>query len=194
MKRRKKVFTAGMVAAFLACCSVPVSADPAVLFDSAEKALTLDGVVAVSDYVGAGAALFEFTYTNKTSAAKMPAADCFVSVYQGGVSLQSTVITDPNYAGLVAAGVTQVKDGASVSYAMAYKLNDLTSDLEVEVRDSIVGGNVQSFVIPVSNSAAETKPPEDAPVDWEAKYNELLAQYELLNSQYQALLEEVNAE
>lgn len=81
----------------------------------------------------------------------------FPTVYQDGVSLASTTILDTNYSALCNSSLTQVKDGASVSYAMAYRLNDLTTDLDIEIADALAGGNVQSFTIPVTNGEQDNK-------------------------------------
>lgn len=187
--RRKllKVICASVITASVLSASA-VAADPVKIFDSDSKSLQLDGVAAVADYQGAASAILEFTYTNKTNEAKAPIYEYFPTVFQDGVSLANTTILDSNYASLCASSLTQVKDGTSVSYAVAYKLNDLTTDLEVEIKDAIAGGNVQSFTIPVSGSGEVSV----QPVNWEEKYNELLKQYEELEAAYNALLEEAH--
>ena len=185
---KKRIFACMAAAMLVSASSVPVNAESTMIFDSDNKSLQMDGIVAVADYQGAAAALLEFTYTNKTSEGKAPMYEYFPTIYQDGVSLSSTVLIDPNYVALCNNSLTQVKDGASISYAVAYKLIDLESDLEIEIKDAIAGGNVQTFTIPIENSG---EPVETEVVDWEAKYNELLLKYEELEGAYNALLSEV---
>ena len=187
-----KSTAAVIMAALLA--SAPVAAESVTIFDSDSKSLQLDGIVPVSDYQGCAAALLEFTFTNKTADAKAPMYEYFPTVYQDGVSLASTTILDANYSALCNSSLTQVKDGASVSYAMAYRLNDLTTDLDIEIADALAGGNVQSFTIPVTNGEQDNKESETEVVNWVEKYNELLKEYKELKAAYDALLAEKETE
>ena len=93
---------------------VTVSADPTPLFDDVEKSLTFDGTALTKDYEGKDALLFIFTYTNKTSEGKMPLTEIFMTVYQGGMSLDTAILMDSNYSDMTAASLKQVKDGASL--------------------------------------------------------------------------------
>ena len=172
-------------------------ADPVQIFDDDQKTLTLEAVIPVKDYEGKDAALFEFTYTNKTSDGKMPLTEFFMTIYQGGMSLESAILMDAQYSDIVGASLKQVRDGASLLYGVAYNLNDTTSDLEMEISDSIIGGNTQKFTIPMTGDAdrnAETAGESTEEVDWEAKYNELLEQYNLLEKKYNELVAVVEAQ
>ena len=165
-----------------------VSADPTPLFDDAEKSLTFDGTALAKDYEGKDVLLFIFTYTNKTPEGKMPLTEVFMTVYQGGMSLDSAILMDSNYSDLTAASLKQVKDGASLQYCVAYILNDMSSDLEVEVTDSLFGGNTQKFTVSPGESADAGSSEETEEVDWEAKYNELLEQYNALEAKYNEIV------
>lgn len=165
------------------------AAQTSVIFDSDTKKLECNGCVIISDYQNAPTALLVMTYTNKTADANSPIFDCFQTVFQGGVSLNTTVISDPNYVTYVNSQMTQVKDGASVTYAVPYLLNDTYTSLEVEFKDAIYNGN--SFTLNISLPAdaggnAESEPASE--VDWQTKYSELLEQYKILEEKYNALV------
>ena len=173
------------------------TAQTSVIFDSDAKKLEYVGCLLVNDYQGAATALLVLTYTNKTATANSPIFDYFQTVFQNGVSLNTTVISDPNYSAYVTNQMTQVKDGASITYAVPYLLNDTVSGLEVEFKDSIYGGNSFKLNIDISTATADVQTPTEAvqsDEDWKTKYDELLEEYKILEEKYNALLSQMESD
>lgn len=184
----KKVMMLLAVVVISLFASVAVMAEPMPLFDDAEKSLTFDGTTMAKDFEGKDTLLFIFTYTNKTSEGKMPLTEVFMTVYQRGISLDTAILMDSNYSDLTAASLKQVKDGASLQYCVGYILNDMSSDLEVEVTDSLFGGDTQTFTVSLGGSTDTGSIGETKEVDWEAKYNDLLEQYNALEAKYNEIV------
>lgn len=157
------------------------------VFDSDTKKLEYNGCTLLNDYQGAPTAAVVLTYTNKTSTANTALTDYFVTVYQNGVSLKTTVLLDQQYAAAVSNSMVQVKDGASVTYCLPYLLNDLETPLEVEYSDSLMGENKNTMEITIAGVSAAQ--PQTEAVNWEEWYNELLQQYKVLEEKYNALVE-----
>ena len=90
--------------------------------------------------------------------------------------------------------MTQVKDGASVTYAVPYLLNDTSTSLEVEFKDALYGGNSSTLNISLSADAGgQTESEPASEVDWQTKYNELLEQYKILEEKYNALVSQAES-
>lgn len=177
------------------CCASGTTAEaqqeqPVTVFDSDAKKLDFRGSALATDYQGSSAVVLAFDYTNKTSEAKSPLSEYFTTVFQNGVSLPSTTIMDAKLSSYFTNALSQVKDGGSITYFVAYTLSD-NSDLELQITDSIAGSNVQTITLSLPDASSDISP-ATSDEGWEAKYSELLKQYEELRTKYNELEQKYN--
>jgi hypothetical protein len=102
---------------------------PAMAEDSDYK-VTINGYNIVEDYDGAPCIAVDFTFTNvsdDTPTSMMLATD--ITVYQDGVECEDAYFSGENSDGFS----NKVKAGVSVDVTRTYKLQNTTSDVEVEV-------------------------------------------------------------
>ena len=102
---------------------------PAIATDS-KYAVTIDSYRIVEDYDGAPCIAINYTFTNVSddSPTSMMIATN-ISVYQNGVECEDAYFSGENSDGFT----NKVKAGVSVEVTRTYKLQDTTSDVEVEV-------------------------------------------------------------
>lgn len=180
----KKKLSAGIIALTLIGASSVFAADEAaVVLDNDEKSLQFDGAATATDYSGNPAVVLQYTYTNKTAEASTAYGEYIFTVFQDGVSISTTTVSDEKYSDLSGNYLTQIKDGASISFVMSYELGSSTSPLEVEVKDISSGDEKQSFSISLEDLEGEL--PEK--VNWEKEYKELEKKYEDLLAKYEAI-------
>lgn len=102
---------------------------PAMAEDSDYK-VTINGYNIVEDYDGAPCIAVDFTFTNvsdDTPTSMMMATD--ITVYQDGVECEDAYFSGENSDGFS----NKVKAGVSVDVTRTYKLQNTSSDVEVEV-------------------------------------------------------------
>jgi hypothetical protein len=102
---------------------------PAMAEDSDYK-VTINGYNIVEDYDGAPCIAVDFTFTNvsdDTPTSMMLATD--ITVYQDGVECEDAYFSGENSDGFS----NKVKAGVSLDVTRTYKLQNTTSDVEVEV-------------------------------------------------------------
>lgn len=102
---------------------------PAMAEDSDYK-VTINGYNIVEDYDGAPCIAVDFTFTNvsdDTPTSMMLATD--ITVYQDGVECEDAYFSGENSDGFS----NKVKAGVSVDVTRTYRLQNTTSDVEVEV-------------------------------------------------------------
>lgn len=102
---------------------------PTIAKDS-KYSVTIDSSRIVEDYDGAPCIAIDYTFTNVSddSPTSMSLATN-ITVYQSGVECEEAWFADSNSDGYT----NKVKAGVSVNVTRAYKLQNLTDDVEVEV-------------------------------------------------------------
>lgn len=97
---------------------------------NSKYAVTINGWRIVEDYDGAPCIAIDYTFTNVSddSATSMQLATN-ITVYQNGVECEDAYFASDNSDGYS----NKVKAGVSVDVTRVYKLQDTTSDVEVEV-------------------------------------------------------------
>lgn len=97
---------------------------------NSDYSVTIDGYSLTNDYDGAPCIAINYTFTNVSSneATSMQMATD-INVYQNGVECEDAWFADDNSDGYT----NKVKAGVSVAVTRVYKLQDTTSDVEVEV-------------------------------------------------------------
>lgn len=199
--KQKNLITAVIAAAVLILLPFHAFAfEEKTVFDTDEKSLVITNVSYVFDFEAAPAVVFEMNYTNKTADAKMAMTEYLLTVFQNGVQLQNTILPDEKYSELSDNYLTQIKDGTSIDFIEAFSLRDVTTELEINISDSLFGGTTQTYLLPLTGGVpAETtaaqegaEAQEPAEEDWEAKYYSLMEKYNALQVKYAALLEAAN--
>lgn len=96
----------------------------------ADYSVTIDSYSLTNDYDGAPCIAINYTFTNvsDSDATSMQMATN-ITVYQNGVECEDAWFADDNSDGYT----NKVKAGVSVAVTRVYKLQDTTSDVEVEV-------------------------------------------------------------
>lgn len=98
--------------------------------ENSDYKVTINGYNIVEDYDGAPCIAVDFTFTNvsdDTPTSMMLATD--ITVYQDGVECEDAYFSGENSDGFS----NKVKAGVSVDVTRTYKLQNTTSDVEVEV-------------------------------------------------------------
>ena len=98
--------------------------------ENSDYKVTINGYNIVEDYDGAPCIAVDFTFTNvsdDTPTSMMLATD--ITVYQDGVECEDAYFSGENSDGYS----NKVKAGVSVDVTRTYKLQNTTSDVEVEV-------------------------------------------------------------
>ena len=98
--------------------------------------VTIDGCRLAKDYSGNDVVIVQYTFTNVSdddATSFMVAFDD--QVYQNGVGLNGAYVLDDSANYDSGNQMKQIKKGASIQVEVAYELNDLTSDIEVEVSE-----------------------------------------------------------
>lgn len=101
-----------------------------VMAENSDYKVTINGYNIVEDYDGAPCIAVDFTFTNvsdDTPTSMMLATD--ITVYQDGVECEDAYFSGENSDGFS----NKVKAGVSVDVTRTYKLQNTTSDVEVEV-------------------------------------------------------------
>ena len=182
----KKIIT---IALSLLCIgSVNVAAETTPLFDSDSKTLVLENVDVAKTYDDQDALVFDMTFTNKETEPTNAVFAYFPKLFQNGIQLDSGILSDSHYSELTAKGITDIKDGASIEYAVCYVLSDTENIVEVSIEDDIFDGNKIDFVVtfedgkPIVNFD-DVELPEVQ--NWEQMYYDLLEEYEALKTKYE---------
>ena len=104
---------------------------PSIATDS-KYAVTINGFHLTEDYDGAPAIAIDYTFTNVSddSPTSMDLATT-ITVYQDGLECERAYFADDDGDN----GSSKVKAGKSIDVTLAYKLQDTTSDVEVEVAE-----------------------------------------------------------
>lgn len=129
-------------------------------------------------------------YQNNGDKNNYPATAFNVQAFQDGVALQMAVTLDkPNG---FESSATLVQPGTTIAFYQAYQFrNDSPVEVQLSPILDLTGSNVATYTFDYADLVGGEAPAADAadPEDWEAKYNELLQQYEILEEKYNALLE-----
>ena len=109
----------------------PADEGPSIATDS-KYAVTINGFHLTEDYDGAPAIAIDYTFTNVSddSPTSMDLATT-ITVYQDGLECERAYFADDDGDN----GSSKVKAGKSIDVTLAYKLQDTTSDVEVEVAE-----------------------------------------------------------
>lgn len=93
-----------------------------------EFAVSIDSCVPMTDYDGAQAAVFTFTFTNNSQETTSFASEFLIEVYQDGVQQDMAFVTDVDTGGYL----DKVRPGATLSFQLAYEA-PTASPVEIEV-------------------------------------------------------------
>ena len=99
----------------------------------------------VKDY-GADVIIIKYSFTNNSDDSESFNLAVRDTVYQGGMSLTETYVlsSDANYD--YDNKSKKVKSGATVEIEIAYKLEDTTTDIEVEIKDGSLFGDSDDVI------------------------------------------------
>ena len=107
----------------------PEEEGPSIATD-ADYEVTINGYSIVDDYDGAPCIAIDYTFTNvKDDDATSMQLATDISVYQDGVECEDAYFSGDNSDGYT----NKIKKGVSVDVTRTYKLQNTTSDVEVEV-------------------------------------------------------------
>lgn len=194
----KRELMAIMIAASLAA-SAPVAAFAAEAQTEAAESSGSQILVQVNAADGACALLggmayngnlfLLMAYQNNGDKNNYPATAFNVQAFQDGVALQTAVTLDkPNG---FDSSATLVQPGTTIAFYQAYQFrNDSPVEVQISPLLDLTGSNVATYTFAYADLNNGEAPAAEAadPEDWEAKYNELLQQYQILEEKYNALL------
>ena len=107
-------------------------------------AVLIDSCRLAEDYEGSPVVIVKYTFTNVSDD---NAAAFFTTlnenVYQNGVGLNEAFVLEDSANYDSGNQTKEIKKGASIEVEVAYKLNDTTSDIEVEVEEFISFNNTK---------------------------------------------------
>lgn len=98
--------------------------------------VVIDSCRMAKDYEGKDVVIVKYVYTNvanDTATSFMVAFD--EQVYQNGVGLNESYVLDEGANYSADNQTKEIKKGASLDVEVAYELNDVTTDIEVEVKE-----------------------------------------------------------
>lgn len=99
--------------------------------DTADYQVTIGEATTGEDYQGNPAILVSYTFVNNSDEAVSPLVAVSAKAFQNGVQLEGAIGVDGAES---SKSMSEIKPGASVTYALAYELTD-TSDVTVEVEE-----------------------------------------------------------
>lgn len=99
--------------------------------EAADYQVTIGEVTTGEDYQGNPAILVSYTFVNNSDEAVSPLVAVSAKAFQNGVQLEGAIGVDGAES---SKSMSEIKPGASVTYALAYELTD-TSDVTVEVEE-----------------------------------------------------------
>lgn len=193
----KRELMALMIAASLAASPAAVCASEhqteATESPSAEvlaKVNTSDGACGLFGGMAYNGNLFLLlAYQNNGAANQYPATAFNVQAFQDGVALQIAVTMDKPEG--FESSATLVQPGVTIPYYLAYQFRN-ESPVEVQISPvlDLTRSNVATYVFQYADLFGGEVPAAAAdPENWEAKYYELLKEYQALEEKYNALVE-----
>lgn len=114
----------------------------------ADYAVDIGGYRIVKDYNGADIIIIKYSFTNNSDDAKSFSNAINETVFQGGIELDETFV-------LLSEGMNynfydnkskKIKSGMTVDIEAAYKLNDTTTELEIEIKDGSLFSNDKDVI------------------------------------------------
>ncbi len=177
------VLIAGSTSAFAAD---PAPQDPVVWMDDGEKALSYFGAGAIEQDTASPKFVLLLRFENFGSSDAYVLTSYKINVYQNGVALRPAVSTQQDAVLLAANSGTPSRDGTPVDFARVYALQDLSSDVTIEVSDALASDPAQVFSYSFGDAVGSET--ETEAIDWQARYEDLLVKYEALESEYNDLL------
>ena len=99
--------------------------------EAADYQVTIGEATTGEDYQGNPAILVSYTFVNNSDEAVSPLVAVSAKAFQNGVQLEGAIGVDGAES---SKSMSEIKPGASVTYALAYELTD-TSDVTVEVEE-----------------------------------------------------------
>ncbi len=99
--------------------------------EAADYQVTIGETRTVDDYQGNPAILVSYTFVNNSDEAVSPLVAVSAKAFQNGMQLEGAIGVDGAES---SKSMSEIKPGASVTYALAYELTD-TSDVTVEVEE-----------------------------------------------------------
>ena len=94
-----------------------------------------------TDYSGAPIVIVKYKFTNNDDDSASFAWSVSAEVYQDGIGLNECFLADDSANYSTDNQYKEIKKGATLSVEVAYKLNDTTTDIEVEVSELISFSN-----------------------------------------------------
>lgn len=114
----------------------PLRSNPAVLGD---YTVEIQSGVITEDYEGEPAVVIDYTWTNNSSETTSPFLSVSIDAFQDGIGLQSAFILNNDiYDGSMS--MTDVRPGTTITVQAAFKLNNTTSPVEVEITEAFKWG------------------------------------------------------
>ena len=126
-------------------------------------------------------------YQNNGAGNQYPATAFNVQAFQDGVALNMAVTLDKPDG--FESSATLVQPGVTIPYYMAYQFRN-ESPVEVQISPllDLTGSNVATYTFAYADLVGGEAPEAATdPEDWEAKYYELLKEYQALEEKYKAL-------
>lgn len=103
-----------------------------------DYSVVIDSCRLAKDYEGKDVVIVKYIFTNVSD--DSAAAFMFVvedAVYQNGVGLNDSLFVDDSANYSIDNQTKEIKQGASIEVEVAYELNDITTDIDVEVSEFI---------------------------------------------------------
>lgn len=90
--------------------------------------------------------IIKYSFTNNSDDSKSFSLAVEDTVYQGGISLTETYVLSSSANYDYDNKIKKIKSGATVEIEVAYKLNDTTTDIEVEIKDGSIFGDSDDVI------------------------------------------------
>lgn len=199
---KKKMFLSLLIiiATVILQCSVitateQVEVEGNINFQLENRTLEFKQYAIGTDYEGKLALILVFDYCNKSENASAAAYDFYIQVFQKGIERDfATLSFDGEWSEERGNYSKEVKDGATLTICTGFLLEDAVSPVDVEVQELVNWDETQGMTIDISQFSGETSAAteeSESSADWETMYNELLADYEDLQEEYNILLAEL---
>lgn len=146
------------------------------------------------DSDGEPAVILTFDYTNNSEESNYAFTDFSINIFQDGISRDSAYLDFKNeWAKELSNFTTAIRDGASLTVCHAFSLDNISSSIDVEVKEAINWDETQKMTIDISKYSGEipkSKVETEAVKTYESEYTEMSENYAALQSEHEALQSE----
>lgn len=146
------------------------------------------------DSDGEPAVILTFDYTNNSEESNYAFTDFSINIFQDGISRDSAYLGYKNeWTKELSNFTTAIRDGASLTVCHAFSLDNISSSIDVEVKETINWNETQKMTIDISKFSGKM-PEAETEIEqlktFESEYAEISENYATLESEYETLQSE----